>query len=181
MSGSGRSPVSFRVHVRRLPKKGLPVLVEADEAQRAALAEAHGLLAVENFTADLLVKAWKAEGVSVTGRVMADIVQKCVVTLDPLAARVDEAVEGLFLPAGSRLAIGGWAAEGEMHLSAEGPDAPETFSGDEIDVGALAEEFFGLGIHPYPRKPGAAAPAEGRNPDETRSPFADLGSLFRKS
>ena len=41
-------------------------------------------------------------------------------------------------------------------LDAEGPDGPETFTGDTIDAGALAEEFFGLAIDPYPRKTGVA-------------------------
>jgi hypothetical protein len=41
-------------------------------------------------------------------------------------------------------------------LDAEGPDAPETFEGDQIDVGALAEEIFALSIDPYPRLPEAA-------------------------
>ena len=43
---------------------------------------------------------------------------------------------------------------GEIVLDADGPDGPETFAGDTIDVGALAEEFFALAIDPYPRKPG---------------------------
>lgn len=60
-----------------------------------------------------------------------------------------EGIEQVFLP-----------DNGEQAAAARcgryrGGDAPETFSGDFIDVGALAEEFFGLAIDPYPRKPGA--------------------------
>lgn len=39
-----KSPVTFMAHVARLPHSGLPVVVEADEAQREALAREHGLL-----------------------------------------------------------------------------------------------------------------------------------------
>lgn len=184
MTVAAPSPVAFKVHVRRLPKKGMPVRIEADAAQRAALAEAHGLVAVERFVADLTVRTWKADGVSVAGGVQAEIVQECVVTLDPVPARVDEEIEALFVPEGSRLAVGFRAAEGELHLSADGPDAPEVFAGDEIDVGALAEEFFGLGIDPYPRKAGIDAPAqppeEGGDAEKT-SPFAKLDILLRKT
>lgn len=148
-----RSPVSFEVHVARLPQKGLPVVVEADEAQRKALAAAHGLFTVESYRAEMLVTAWKRSGVKVSGRVVADITQSCVVTLEPVAARIDEAVEGVFLPQDSKLAR--FDQNGEMLLDAEGPDSPEIFTGDTIDVGALAEEFFGLAIDPYPRKAGA--------------------------
>ena len=151
----GASPVSFKASVTRLPQSGMPVLVDADARQREALAAAHGLVSVERFHAELLVAPWKRNGVRVSGRVEADITQQCVVTLDPLRAKVEEAVEGLFLPEDSKLGRLGFEAGGEIHIDAEGPDSPETFSGDTIDVGALAEQFFALGIDPYPRKPGA--------------------------
>lgn len=150
------SPVSFMASVARLPQKGLPVIIDADARQRAALAAAHDLVSVERFRAELLVTPWKRNGVKVSGRVEADITQECVATLDPLQARIDETVEGLFLPEDSKLGRLGFEGGGEIHIDAEGPDSPETFSGDSIDVGALAEQFFGLGIDPYPRKPGAA-------------------------
>lgn len=152
------SPVGFPVNVARLPQKGMPVLIEATAAQREALAEAHGLLSVERYRADLMVTKWKRNGVKVSGRVEADITQACIVTLEPITAHVDEDVEGVFLPEDSKLARQGFNAAGEILLDAEGPDSPETFIGDTIDVGALAEEFFGLGIDPYPRKSGASAP-----------------------
>jgi hypothetical protein len=153
-----KSPVSFKASVMRLPQKGLPVVIEADARQRQALAEAHGLVSVEKFRAELLVTPWKRNGVKVSGHVEANITQECIVTLDPLQAKIDETVEGLFLPEDSKLGRLGFEGGGEIHIDAEGPDSPETFSGDTIDVGALAEEFFGLGIDPYPRKPGATLP-----------------------
>ena len=150
------SPVSFRVNVARLPNKGMPVVVEADEKQRAKLAAIHDLVSVERYRAELLVSSWKRNGIRVKGKVEADITQECVVTLDPVKAAIQEAVEGLFLPEDSKLGRLGIQEAGEIVLDADGPDSPETFSGDTIDVGALAEEFFGLAIDPYPRKPGAS-------------------------
>ena len=149
-----RARFRFDVNVARLPQKGMPVVIEANEAQRAALAAEHGLLSVERWRADLLVDAWKRNGVKVSGSVEADIMQACVVTLEPIAAQIDEEVSALYFPEDSKLGRLGFHGGGEMHLDAEGPDSPETFSGDTIDVGALAEEFFGLAIDPYPRKRG---------------------------
>ncbi|WP_395447291.1 YceD family protein [Aminobacter sp. UC22_36] len=151
-----QSPVSFPVNVARLPQKGMPVVVNANAAQREALAEAHGLTSVEHYKADLLVTRWKRNGVKVSGRVQAQITQACIVTLEPVEATIDEDVEGVYLPEDSKLARQGFNAAGEILLDAEGPDGPETFTGDTIDVGALAEEFFGLAIDPYPRKTGVA-------------------------
>jgi len=171
-----RSPVSFPVHVSRLPQKGLPVVLEADEKQRAELAEAHGLEAVEKFRAELLVTIWKRNGVKVHGKVEADIVQTCVVTLEPLRNHISEEVTGLFLPEDSKLGRLGFETGGEILLDVEGPDSPELFTGDTIDVGALAEEFFGLGIDPYPRKAGASLQADAG--DEEEQP--EEGELQRK-
>ncbi|TIX10568.1 MAG: DUF177 domain-containing protein, partial [Mesorhizobium sp.] len=98
-----QSPVSFVANVARLPQKGLPVTIEADERQRAALAVEHELLSVERYRAELLVAPWKRNGVKVSGRVEADITQACIVTLDPVEAHIDEPVEALFLPEQSKL------------------------------------------------------------------------------
>lgn len=150
-----KSPVSFLASVARLPQKGLPVVIEADAAQRARLAEDHNLVSVERYRADLLVTSWKRNGIKVGGTVEADITQECIVTLDPLQAHIIEDVSALFLPEDSKLGRLGFEGGGEILLDAEGPDSPETFSGETIDVGALAEEFFAMAIDPYPRKEGA--------------------------
>lgn len=177
------SPVSFRVNVLRLPKNGLPVVIDADEAQRAELAEEHGLVSVERFHADLMVTAWKRNGVKVEGKVEADITQTCVVTLDPLRNAIREPIDAVFLPEDSKLGREGFNTGGEILIDAEGPDSPETFSGDSIDVGALAEEFFGLAIDPYPRKPGAVLPGgtDDGGPHEPEGPLqAKLRQFIRK-
>lgn len=170
MKRTERSPVSFEASVARLPKKGMPLKLEADSAQREALAREHDLSAVERFEADLLVTPWKRDGVKIVGSVRADIIQACVVTLEPIPSHVDEDVESVFLPEGSRLARPDRLEAGEMVLDAEGPDAPELFSGDTIDVGQLAEEFFALGVDPYPRKPGAEIET-GRQEEAPRGPL----------
>ena len=176
-----KSPVSFLAHVARLPQRGLPVVIEADETQRLALAVEHGIVSVERFRADLSVEPWKRHGVKVTGRVEADITQECVVTLEPLKTHIDEAVEGLFLPEESKLGRLGFEEGGEILLTAEGPDSPETFHGDSIDVGALAEQFFGLGIDPYARKPGATLDAGDEEGVEESDFQRKLRSLLKKS
>ncbi|UVK37330.1 DUF177 domain-containing protein [Mesorhizobium sp. AR10] len=176
-----QSPVSFMANVGRLPQKGLLVVIDADAAQRVALASEHELLSVESYRAELLVAPWKRNGVKVSGRVVADITQACIVTLDPVEAHIDEPVEALLLPDESKLGRQGFDGGGEILLDAEGPDSPETFSGDTIDVGALAEQFFGLAIDPYPRKQGVSLEAAG-DTDPAESEFQQkLRSLLGKS
>jgi hypothetical protein len=172
------SPVSYRVNVARLPQKGMPVHIEANQAQRDALAAVHGLESVGSYAVDLTVANWKRNGVRVAGQVKADIVQNCVISLEPIDAAIDETFEALFLPQDSKLGRQGFEIGGEIVLDAEGDDAPETFSGDYLDVGALSEEYFGLAIDPYPRKPGAAV-AIGGDPDDDKPESDWKASLSR--
>lgn len=175
-----KSPISFEASILRLPAKGMPVSIEADEQQRRALADAHHLVEVKAFRASLLVENWKRDGVKVTGRVRAEIVQSCIVSLEPLDAGVDEEFQALFVPEGSKLLRPDAIEGGEMILDAEGEDGPEPFSGDAIDVGQLAEEFFALGIDPYPRKAGAAPVAPKPDADADRGPlYEQLKTLKR--
>lgn len=178
MKHAARSPVSFIAHVARLPQKGLPIKSAASTAEREALAEEHGLLSVESYRADLLVTAWKRHGVKVEGTVAADITQACVVTLEPVSSHIEEEVSAVFLPEDSKLGRLGFHGGGEIILDADGPDSPETFSGDSIDVGAVAEEFFALAIDPYPRKADATLP-QTADPDTDDAPGNPLREKLR--
>lgn len=174
------SPLAFPVNVARLPARGMPVRIVADEAQRAELAGVHGLLTVDSLEAELLVTAWKSRGVRVTGRLRARISQACVVTLEPVLSRIDEPITAVFAPEGSRLLRPDMDEGGEILLDAEGPDGPEPFSGNEIDVGALVEEFFALAIDPYPRKAGVAVELRAPGDGEPRGPLFDKLEELKK-
>jgi len=179
-NSNAQSPISFKTSVQRLPRKGTVVSIIADEKQRVALSVEHALLSVDRLSAELLVAPWKSDGVRVSGHVEADIQQACVATLEPIAASIREPVDAIFIPQGSPLAKRVADPSGEFLLDPEGPDAPELFIGDMIDVGAVAEEFFALAIDPYPRS--RAELASAATPDDTEvakpvSPFAILRNL----
>jgi uncharacterized metal-binding protein YceD (DUF177 family) len=177
MSQQEESAISHRVSVVRLPQAGMPVTLKADDKELKRLAKAFDLIDVTGFTAEMLVKKWRKDGVKVTGTVKADIVQSCVVTLEPINATVTNEIEAVFVPENSKLSRPQISGEGEIIIDYDGPDLPETFSGDTIDVGALAEEMFGLAIDPYPRKEGADFEFEDRGgtvEEKKPSPFAKL-------
>lgn len=183
MNEHQKSPISFHADILRLPRKGMPVVLEPNAAQREALASEHDLLSVDRFRADMLVEPWKGDGVRVSGEVAAHITQACVVTLEPVESDLHARIDALFIPEHSPLARYERDPSGEILVDPEGPDAPEVFSGDRIDVGALAEEFFALEIDPYPRKAapsGEAVHGDRSFRDETESPFARLADLRRK-
>ena len=174
-------PISHPVSVARLPQRGMPVKLVATDEERAALARQFDLIEVKTFTADLTVAKWRRDGVKVTGTVSADIVQSCSITLEPLDAIAENEVDAVFVPEQSKLARVNTDANGEIVLDPDGPDAPETFAGDHLDLGQVAAEFFGLAIDPYPRKPGAELPPVleiEREPAKV-SPFAKLAVIKR--
>ncbi|MBB3235119.1 YceD family protein [Phyllobacterium endophyticum] len=153
MTRNSDGALSFPVAVNRLPSKGITVKIDANEKEREALRTFHELEDVKSFKADLQIVPWKKDGIRVRGTVNAQIVQACIVTLDPIDATVEAQIDTLFVPENSRLARPPLDENGELVISAEGPDTPETFTGDRLDAGAIAEEFFELAIDPYPRKP----------------------------
>lgn len=164
-----------------LPSTGADVAIDASADQRAALAVAYDLVAVDGFSANATLLRGSGGMVTVEGRVVADIVQSCVVSLEPVAQHIDEGFSLSFVPAGSREAGPPAGAGKEVAIDPEAPDPPEVMDGTTIDVGTLAEEMFVLAIDPYPRAPGAELPAElGEDSGSAEeSPFAVLREVMR--
>ncbi|WP_117194109.1 YceD family protein [Rhizobium terrae] len=152
--GGEQPPFSYPVKVGHVSANAVTVRLEADPREREGLAKLWRVVSVGSLKAELQIARWKKDGVRLKGRVEADIVQSCVVTLEPVESRIDEEFEQIFVPEGSKLARVIANDTAEMVLDPEGPDLPETFSGDTIDAGAVVAEFAALAIDPYPRKPG---------------------------
>ncbi len=158
---------SVPVALADVPETGRQVALVADEATRAAVAQATSLAALPRLAADFELTRHGQDGLRVLGRVSATIGQNCVVTLEPLQAEVDESVDLLFMPEGG--------TPRDVHSVAE-DDPPEVLHDGLIDLGALAVEFLILGIDPYPRKPGAEFDSP-RTGDPAAHPFAALAAL----
>lgn len=168
---------SHPVKVGTLSASLTTLRLEADAAALAALARQWNVTEVRSLKAELQIARWKKDGVRVKGRVMADLVQECVVTLEPVESHLDEPVEATFVPDGSKLARALTAETAEMVLDPDGPDAPDIFVGDTIDIGQTVAEHAAMAIDPYPKKPGAAFPGhiESTEKDDKRpNPFAAL-------
>jgi len=168
---------SYLVKVGHVSHNPVQVHVEADERERLGLAEIWHVEAVNRLAADLQIARWKKDGVRIKGQVSGEIVQSCVVTLEPVVSRIDQEIDQIFVPEGSKLARIVLDGAGEMVLDPDGPDLPETFVGDTIDAGALIAELAALDIDPYPKKEGVrfsghieSEPEEDAKP----SPFAAL-------
>lgn len=173
---------SWPVDVSKLPDKGIARRIAPDAAQRAAIAERLGLLALDAFEVEIRVTPWRGAGARLEAAFTADVVQRCVVTLDPVPQHVEDRFTLTFLPP-DRLPAP--APGEEILLSAEDEeDMPEPLEGPEgtlLDAGELAVQYLSLALDPYPRAPGARVPEQYQpRPEDDVSPFAALAAL-RKS
>jgi hypothetical protein len=173
------SPLVRRLLPSEVPPTGVHVVIEADADARAELARLAEALSVEAMRAELEVKPWGRDGWSVAGRVVADLTQACVVTLEPVATRVDETVELKLVPPEAM-------ARYEEKLDEEGGidvdpalDLPEPIEDGVIDIGAIVLEHFLVGVEPYPRKPGAEFDAEAAGVGEGRAELSPFAALAR--
>ena len=168
MTPDSVGPLSRPFPLHRATPAGVDAVVDTTEAERAALAADLGLAGLARLEGRYRVSGGH-DRVRVEGRVLADLQQVCVVTLDPLPVEIDETVLVEFA-----------APAGDLPDEFEIPvdhDPPDALSGDTIDLGAITAEFLALALDPYPRKPGVSfeAPPE----SESASPFAGLSALRR--
>lgn len=159
---------SRTVGVTTVPRGGRTVMIEADAAERAALAERFDLVALDALQARFTLEPGNGGTVIVHGMLSAAAVQRCVVTLDPLPAMIEEKIDAVFADAAS----GHDRIEIEVDpLAAE----IEPLIDGRVDLGELAAQHLSLALDPYPRSPDAPAPADEPEPlVETLRPFAVL-------
>ena len=173
--------LSYPYDTAHLPAEGFAIEIDANAEARAELAAAYDLVAVSGLSAAATVMPSGRGMVTVEGRVVADIVQACVVSLEPVPQHIDEGFSVRFVPAGTPEAQPPAGLAREVAIDPDAPDPPEPMQGTGVDLGALVEEMFVLAIDPYPRAPGAALPAGGIDEadSEEESPFAVLRGLVR--
>ncbi|MDB5710472.1 MAG: hypothetical protein JWL96_2542 [Sphingomonas bacterium] len=124
------------------------IRIEADEAERAALARRFELKSVDSLEAEFRLRR-DAAGITAHGHVRGAVVQACVVTDEPVPVAIDE-------PVALRFVTDDIAGEGEIELDEDALDTM-LYDGAAVDLGEAAAETMALALDPYPRGPGAAA------------------------
>ena len=176
-----------------LPEFSRPVVVEslgsgmtrltivANESERAALAHRFDLQSLDRLEAKVTLKPINRGAlIQVSGQLHADVLQSCVVTLEPVASRIDETFD---LTYGFQTDIDAEEVELTLDLSGDEDDPPEPIEGGVIDIGEAVAEQLALAIEPFPRKQGAVfiPPQEPEPVDAAiKSPFETLVRFTKK-
>ena len=132
----------------RIGPEGRTERLEATEQERAALARRFSIPEVGRIAAEIRLVPEPGGSIRGTGRLEADVVQSCVVTLDPVPQRVEEAIDLRFLP-----------PEAAPSDDPEGPDEIP-MEAAVIDLGEAVAEQLALALDPFPRAPGAELPED---------------------
>jgi uncharacterized metal-binding protein YceD (DUF177 family) len=167
--------LSRPVAVDKISAGGADEKIVADKDERALLAERFGLIELPKLEAQLTVRPTRGGRMfEVKGAMQADVVQRCVVTLEPLPARIEQEIKVLYA------APEFLEAEGVHEVDMEAEDV-EPIADGIIDLGELLAQSLGIALDPYPRKPGVAyVEKEYGEGEETANPFAKLSLLTKK-
>jgi uncharacterized metal-binding protein YceD (DUF177 family) len=166
------SPLQRLFKLGELTQAGSDVTITATPEQLPGIAEWGLVDKVSRFEAKLQLKRLSTTRFSYAADLVADIVQACVVTLEPVESHLVRHIE-------RELHLAPKVPEevAELTLAAGDDDAPETITSLHYDLaGPLLEEFL-LAIDPYPRKPGAAFAPLPNAESAPEKPFAALKAL----
>ena len=172
-------------------EEGESLSFAADDNERRMLAKRFGLVALDALEAEVVATRLEVEGdvrqapsgVRLRVKLEADVVQSCVVSLEPVAAHIAQGFEVDYLPAGAtrpesslEFDAEGWStesrdgdahglsgddlSEGEVIVDVDEVDPPEVLEGGEVDVGEVIAEYLSLALDPYPRAPAAEIAAD---------------------
>jgi hypothetical protein len=167
------SPLQHFYDLADLSEAGAEVVVSAKPADLPTLAKWAGVDAVERFEGRVELRKLPAHRFTYDAALTADIVQSCVVTLEPVRSHLERNVSRtLHLSHTSRR-----LAEPEPVWSPADDEAPEEIQSPRYDLAAPLLEEFVLSIDPYPRAPGVAFEPPADKVEPAESPFAALKVL----
>lgn len=142
--------------------------------ERAWLARRFGLLGLERLEARVaLQRAHGGRLLRLSGHLTADVIQECVVTLEPVPNHIEEDFV---------VAYGDVEEGRDVSVEVDEDSALEPFPEGPLDIGEAVAQELSLALDPYPHAPGAAlTPGAGADGDSAPpgrvNPFSALAKL----
>lgn len=149
---------------------GKPIAIEADEAERAALARRFGLVSIARLEAQVDLRP-DATAVLANGTLSASIVQSCAISGEDLPVEIREPLTLRFVPETNQV------TDEEIELAEEELDEIP-FTGRSFDLGEAVAQSLALAIDPYATGPQAEDTRASVLGNQAASgPFAALAKL----
>lgn len=165
--------------IKTRPLPGEIILIEANDAERRALAARFGLTAIDTLRAEIALEA-RPTTIRATGRLSAAIIQPCAVSGEDFPVTIDEPLDLRFVAEHALPAD----AQEEIEIELEADDCDEIpYAGDMFDLGEAVAQSLGLAIDPYAEGPGADAARKAAGivqEGEQMGPLADLLAALKK-
>lgn len=170
-----RPPIERVYDLGDLSDAGYALDIAASPAELSRIAQWEEVGAVTRFEGRVTLKRRSSARFTYEASLEADVVQNCVVTLEPVKMQIARTISrDLHYSPGQSIERGG-----AITLAAAEDETPEMIDSLKFDLAAPLLEEFSLAIDPYPKAPGVAfePPADWENAPE--SPFAVLKALKR--
>jgi uncharacterized metal-binding protein YceD (DUF177 family) len=172
------------VEVRSIGETGQNARLQASADQCASLTRELDLVACNSLEVAYKLRSLHRGRYRLTGRISADVVQRCVVTLEPVPATVQEELDIEFWPEdqlAAKPSPGVTQEASDEHndtadFNALGDEPPEPIEQGRIAIGRVVYELVSAGLDPYPRSPGAEF-AYASKDDGKINPFAALAKF----
>jgi hypothetical protein len=177
---------SHPISTARLSFKPSTYRLVANEGERAALARRFDLISLDRFEATVTLKREPGDAIRFDGEIDADLVQACVVSTDPVPAKVTDRFTLIYRPDIDE------ATADQMALDNPEDEIIEPLIGDSIDIGEAVAQQLSVAMDPYPRAVGAQSSTgsvkaglvegdEAGAPMARRNPFDALAALKKQS
>lgn len=174
LTGTSELPVlSLVQELTALAPSGRDYDFVATPDERQRLAAALRVEAIPLLSAKLILEPSHI-GARLSGQIVADVVQPCVITLDPVTQHITETIGVDFAPSDSE-----HGSRGEVEIDPDAADPPDPVVDGMVDIGRTIEEHLALAIDPYPRRQDAEVPTDYRpgKLSQADSPFSALRAL----
>jgi hypothetical protein len=171
---SGAPPYTYPFELAGLSERGAELSLSPDAAERARIASWLDALEVPRLDATIRLVRLDDGAYLYQADFRAEVVQACVVTLEPVpSVHIGTAERRFRVAARTSRRL----PQGEDANGSDDEDAPEVLASSLLDVAAPVLEELSLLLDPYPRAPGVTFEPPKDEPKGTDSPFAVLAKL----
>ena len=161
---------------REIPDEGLSVERCAVTEELEGLAEALHIVDCERLLVRYTLRPMANRRFRLQGDLEADVVQSCVVTLEPVRSRLAESFKVEFWPSDAMAHTIDNPGSGDQRVFS--PDDPEPIVGNRLEIGRVVGELLTVALDPYPRVAGTHLdPASDQATNTSRTDAGQFAAL----